>query len=199
VLTRTDRAVEALARHVLDAALDPALEPGARPAARAGVVRTRAVNTRTTLLLARFRFHLDLPLPDRTSPGRRGPDAEGGPRVRQLVAEDARLLAFRGGADQAVWLDEDEVQDLLAATPDANVPADQARDLMTRTLEKAPALQPALAARADELAAELLATHRRVRAGAGAARRGLKVIAQHPVDVLGVYVFLPVHTTGGAA
>ena len=33
-------------------------------------------------------------------------------------------------------------------------------------------------------------------AGAGAARRGLKVTAQHPVDVLGVYVYLPAVAAG---
>ncbi len=44
---------------------------------------------------------------------------------------------------------------------------------------------------------DLLDAHRRVRAGAGAARRGLTVSAQRPVDVLGVYVYLP--AAGGAA
>lgn len=184
VLTRTDRAVEALARHVLDSALDPAVDPASRPASRAGVVRTRAVATRTTLLLTRFRFHLDLP-------GRAG--------LRQLVAEDARLLAFRGSAESAEWIADAEVAALLEAAPDANIPPDQARDLMARSLEKLDVLQPALAQRADALAEELLASHRRVRSGAGATRRGLKVTAQQPVDILGVYLFLPVPAAGGAA
>jgi superfamily II DNA or RNA helicase len=184
LLTRTDRCVEALARHVLDTALDPAVAPGTRLASRAGVIRTRAVTTRTTLLLARFRFHLDLP-------GRDG--------IRQVVAEDARLLGFRGAPDSAVWLTDDEVTDLLAARPDVNVPTDQARDAIERVLDKTAALQPALSDRADALAEELLASHRRVRAGAGATRRGLKVTAQQPVDLLGVYVYLPVPATGGTA
>ena len=101
--------------YVLDAALDPQLDRRrARPARRAGVMRTTAVTTRTTLLLARFRFHLDLPAP------RRAP---------QLVAEDARIVAFRGTPD-----DPDLARPgrrsttLLATQPDANVPADQATD-----------------------------------------------------------------------
>ena len=40
-------------------------------------------------------------------------------------------------------------------------------------------------------AARLLHAHRRVRAGSGAARRGLTVTAQHPVDLLSVQVLLP--------
>ena len=54
------------------------------------------------------------------------------------------------------------------------------------------ALTPALEGRADELADDLLDSHRRVRAGARVARRGLAVRAQKPVDLLGVYVWLPV-------
>ncbi len=72
-------AVEALARYVLDAALDPPRPTAARPAAR-GVVRTDAVS------------HADhaaagpVPVPPRPCPAADG--------TRQLVAEDARLLAF---------------------------------------------------------------------------------------------------------
>ncbi|MBK7622390.1 MAG: DEAD/DEAH box helicase [Kineosporiaceae bacterium] len=176
-LVRTDIAVEALARHVLDAALDPHVDPTARPARRAGVTRTRAVTTRTTLLLTRFRYHLDLP-------GRDG--------VRQIVAEDARLIAFRGTPEDPQWIPEDEMTTLLAATPDANVPPDQAQALAARVIERLPAVLPDLAARAEENARDLLASHRRVRADAGAARRGLRVSAQIPVDILGVYLYLPV-------
>ena len=53
------------------------------------------------------------------------------------------------------------------------------------------ALTPHLDDVADEHADRLLGAHRRVRAGAGAVRRGLTVTAQHPVDVLGVQVLLP--------
>jgi superfamily II DNA or RNA helicase len=181
VLSRTDTSVEALARHVLDAALDSAVDPASRPARRAGVVRTRAVAIRTTVLLARFRFHLDLP-------GRDG--------IRQLIAEDARLVGFRGSPETPDWLTDAEVATLLGAAPDVNVPPDQARDLITRVLGKLPAVYPALADRADEHATELLAAHRRVRTGARAGLRGLKVTAQQPVDVLGVYVYLPVAAAG---
>ncbi|GAB7190243.1 helicase-related protein [Kineococcus sp. NUM-3379] len=177
LLARTDPHVEALARHVLDAALDPALDAGARPARRAGVVRTSAVTTRTTLLLVRYRFHLDLP-------GRR--------EVRSVVAEEADVLGFRGPPGTPVWLADDEVRNLLGAAPDGNVPADQARAQASRVLDGLPALIPELEARADAHAERLLAAHRRVRSGAGATRRGLRVVAEKPVDVLGVYLYVPV-------
>lgn len=177
ILNRTDPCVEAISRHVLDAALDPAFDPAARPARRAGVTRTKGVSARTTLLLTRFRFHLDLP----------GRDA-----IRQLIAEDAQVMAFRGSPSSPEWLGDEEVAELLTATADSNVPADQARDLAARVMDHLDALNPVLNNRADTLADELLESHRRVRAGAGAAKRGLAVRAQKPVDILGVYVYLPV-------
>lgn len=174
LLARTDPHVQAVARYVLESALDPAL--GKRAAARAGVARTRAVSQRTTLLLMRFRFHLDLP-------SRHG--------VQQLITEEARFLAFAGAPDQAVWLDDAAVDALLAVRPDGNVADDQAAALTERVVGALPALDAALAAEADRLATELLDAHRRVRAGAGAARRGLAVTAEKPADVLGLYIWLP--------
>jgi len=175
LLARTDPHVEAIARHVLDSALDPAL--GGRVASRAGVARTRAVTQRTTLLLARFRFHLDVP-------SRNG--------LRQIVAEEARFLGFTGAPNQAAWLSTDDVQSLLLAEADANIAGDQASDLLVRVVAAIPLLAPALEDEADQLAEELLDAHRRVRSGAGIARRGLAVTAQKPVDILGLYVWLPV-------
>lgn len=175
LLARTDPHVEAIARHVLDAALDPML--GGRVAARAGVARTRTITQRTTLLLVRFRFHLDLPSRD---------------GIRQVVTEEARFLAFTGAPEKAEWLDQDAIDALMGAVPDANVASDQAADLTDRVVGALPSLVGSLDAEADRLAAELLDAHRRVRAGAGVVRRGLAVSAQKPVDVLGVYVWLPV-------
>ena len=50
-----EEVVEGLASYVLDTALDPTLNGVAH---RAGAVRTRAVQTRTTLLLLRLHFHI---------------------------------------------------------------------------------------------------------------------------------------------
>lgn len=175
LLARTDPAIEAVARHVLDTALDPALE--GRVASRAGVARTRAVERRTTLLLVRFRFHLDLPCREGT---------------RQVVTEDARFLAFTGAPADAVWLSPAEVEQLLHVEADANLAGDQATALLQRVVDDAGALLPALDTQGERLAEELLDAHRRVRDVTGVLRRGLTVTAQKPADILGLYIWLPV-------
>jgi superfamily II DNA or RNA helicase len=175
-LTRTDPVVRTLARYVLESALDRAVPDAERPARRAGVVRTDAVTTRTTLLLVRLRFQLTLP---------------GGVQPRQLVAEDARVLAFEGAPVSARWLREAQAEALLAAVPSGNLPEGAARHAAQAVLDGLPQLQPHLDAVAQERAEHLLASHRRARTGARAALRGLAVTAQRPVDVLSVQVLLP--------
>jgi hypothetical protein len=167
--------VETVARFVLDAALDPTLPAPLRPARRCAVIRTRAVQVRTTLLLVRYRFALTLP-------GRDEP--------RHLVAEDAKLLALAGSPPRV--LPEESVPGLLGAQPDLSLPAEQAERFTQRAIDALPGLDAELAARGDVLAAELRDAHRRTRETVGVARRGLAVPAQRPADVLGVYVYLPI-------
>ena len=88
-LVRTDPFVRDLARYVLDAALDPEITGQDNPARRCGVIRTPAVRARTTLLLARYRFHLTLP---------------GRAETRRIVAEDAQLLAYRATPYGREWV-----------------------------------------------------------------------------------------------
>ncbi|MER6213691.1 helicase-related protein [Streptomyces sp. NPDC001674] len=182
-LVRTDPVVGALAAHILNAALDTQAD-GARPARRCGVVTTDAVTTRTTLLLVRYRFHLTLP--SRTGD-------------KQLVAEDARLLAFQGSPKNAVWLPPEEALALLDATATQNTDAYFGERTMTRILGQLPDASDHLAAYGDELAAELDASHRRVRAASGEIVRGLTVTAQKPADILGAYVYLPAVAAGVSA
>ncbi|MFJ3619932.1 helicase-related protein [Streptomyces iakyrus] len=174
-LVRTDPVVGALASHVLNAALDAQAE-GARPARRCGVITTGAVSTRTTLLLVRYRFHLTLP-------SRHG--------ERQLVAEDARLLAFEGAPRNAVWLPHERAAELLDATASDNTDPHFGERTMTRILDQLPDVNGYLDSYGAELAAELDAAHRRVRAASGEIVRGLSVTAQKPADILGAYVYLP--------
>lgn len=174
-LVRTDPAVGALASYVLDSALD-ARAPGPRPARRCGVVTTDAVTVRTTLLLVRYRFHLTLP--SRTG-------------ERQIVAEDARLLAYEGLPQRARWLDDDAAAALLGARATANTHELAARNAVTGALEGLPGLAAHLTGYGARLADELDASHRRVRKANEEIVRGLKVVPQEPADVLGVYVYLP--------
>ena len=178
-LDRTDPNVAAIARYVLESALDSVSPADSRdrPARRCGVMVTAAVPKRTTLLLVRYRFHLELP-------GRDGP--------RQLVAEDAQLLAYRGQPASAEWLSPQEVAALLAATPSGNIPPDEALDFTERAVAALDALHPHLDTVADELAVKLRDDHIRVReAGGQRVRRQIAVRAQKPADILGVYVYLP--------
>ncbi|MBM7437662.1 DEAD/DEAH box helicase [Streptomyces sp. HB132] len=180
-LVRTDPVVGAVAAHVLNAALD-AEAAGRRPARRCGVVSTEAVTVPTTLLLVRYRFHLTLP-------SRQG--------KQRIVAEDARLLAYQGSAKNAVWLPEEQALDLLSAEAAENTDDYFQERTMRRTLGQLESVQAHMMAYGDELATELHESHRRVRRASDEIVQGLKVTAQQPADILGVYVYLPPITADG--
>lgn len=172
-LARTHPVVEGLAAYVLDTALDPIQSGVAR---RAGAIRTRAVDRRTTALLIRFRFDVIT---------RRADDE------RRMLAEECRLVAFAGAPEAAEWLDDAAAESLLAAAPDDNVPPEQARSFVGRVIDGYPMLAPQLAEFAADRAKQLRDSHVRVREGARLTGVQYAVEPQLPPDVLGVYVFLP--------
>ena len=59
-LGRTSPVIEGLASWTLDQALDPVARDSRPVASRCGVVSTSAVSTHSTLLVARFRYHLQM-------------------------------------------------------------------------------------------------------------------------------------------
>jgi hypothetical protein len=120
VLVRTHPVVTGLARYVVESALDPAI-PG--PGRRCGVVRTRDVAVRTTLLLLRLRFHLH------------AVGADG--REHPLLAEETLTVGFTGTATAPAWLDEAAAEALLAATPAGNIDPGVARDHLKKVLDGA--------------------------------------------------------------
>lgn len=177
-VARTHPLVEALGSYLTDIALDPA-RPGV--AARCGAIRTRAVATRTTILLLRARMHLDV--------------AHGG-MATSLLAEECFVAGFRGGADGLTWLPDGEAERLLLAEPTGNVAPGQREAWLTGAVAGLGALEGALAAVVKGRADEVLAAHLRVR---DAARlRGVRhsVRAVLPPDVLGLYVLLPAPVAG---
>ncbi|WP_201776523.1 helicase-related protein [Allosalinactinospora lopnorensis] len=180
VLLRTDPAVRALARYVLEAALDP--KPETVPVAkRLGVTRSSRVAIRTVLLLVRYRFLLTLP-------GRGTP--------RTTVVEEARVTGYRPGeGGEREWLGEDEVADLLASSPDGNLLPEQVAKQARRAVDELDTVQPDLDALGADLAEELRQAHHNVRRSAEARVRGLKLVPHDRADVLGAYVYLP---AGGA-
>lgn len=170
LLSRTHPLVAGLAGHVMDTALD---DLGRGVAHRAGVLRTRAVSTRTTALLLRLRYHLTT----------KGKDVE-----KTLLCEDCALLAFAGPPDKAAWLPAEQAEALLLAQPDRNVPPEAARDAIQKVREGYPQLLPAIEAFAAERGRAILESHRRVRQ---AQRLQHDVKPVLPVDVVGIYVYLP--------
>ena len=178
-LSRTHPLVEGLAAYVVDTALDAQAESVAR---RMGVIRTSAVATRTTVLLVRFRYHIQAGRGDGEVP---------------LLAEDCAVVAFAGASTAAEWLEEERAEALLQVTPDTNISPDQARDALLRIAEGLDAVRPQLHEVAEERAAALAESHRRVREAARAGGGAARVEPQLPPDILGLYVYLPV--AGGGA
>lgn len=188
-LSRTHPIVEGLAAFAMDMALDPLLaEETARSgrAARSSVIRTRAVERRTVLLLLRLRYHINQVVT------RRGE----GQGPTPLLAEEALTVAFRGRGAEREWLADAEAEALLEAEPDQNIAPQQAQQQIERVLETlremgSGALGEAWERIAAERSTALLEAHRRVRSAARQTGVSYRVEPQLPPDVLGVYILLP--------
>ncbi|MEJ5349441.1 MAG: helicase-related protein [Desulfosoma sp.] len=171
-LGRNHAFVGAMAQWILESALAGASQAGAR----CGVVRTTEVERRTVLLLLRLRYLLEQP--DRPL----------------LLAEEVAVFAFQGyPPGRLVFLSEEEAHHLLLrARPDVLVPQGERREVLSEVLGWWEVLLPYLKERANARARRVFDAHRRVRAAAGLARRGLAVQPQFPPDLLGVLVLLPI-------
>lgn len=177
-LTRTHPLIESLSSFVLESALDTQNEKDIKnPARRCGVIRTKAVDKRTTVLLVRFRYHII--------------KEKKGEEIRPLLAEECGLLAFTGSPENAVWLEKEEAEKLLQAVPDQNVNPDQARDFAQKVIDGFDALRPHLDETAKQLGEQLLDAHQRVRIAAKQKGVQTHVEPNLPPDVLGIYVYLP--------
>ena len=174
-LTRTHPLVEGLAAHVMDTALDPVADSTAK---RCGVIYSSAVEKRTTLLLLRLRYHIIT----------KRKDAED----TQLLAEDCRLLGFRGAPGKAEWMtDTDEMENLLHAKPSRNIDQAQATGFVQKVIDDFDSLRLHLDEYAGQRGDEILEAHRRVRNATRLTGVKYDIEPQLPVDVLGIYVYLP--------
>lgn len=171
-LTRTSPAVANLASYVLDTSLDPLAEAIAR---RCGAIRTSAVSIRTTALVLRFRFDVTT---------KRGSTED------VQLAEDIGVIAFEGSPDEARWVEPTAAEALLDLEPTGNVPAEQAQGFVRRVVDGIEALRSEIDEEARRRAATLTEAHDRVREAARA-KSATSVEPKLPVDVLGVYVYLP--------
>lgn len=171
-LGRTSPIVEGLAGWVMDQALDAAARDDRAVAARCGVMFTKAVDQRTTLVLARFRYHL-----------------KEQDRDAAVLCEEILPLAFTGTASEPVWLEDDAAEALLTATPSQNIGQSALDQQLERLLPSLPSVRDALGKVAPARASAQLEIHKRVRAATKTSQR-LTVQPVLPVDILGAYVLL---------
>jgi hypothetical protein len=164
--------VEALAEYLFDLAFHPA--NGQSPAARCGVIRTRQVTRRTTLLLLRARYLVYERKDDQPS-----------------LAEETVTWGYAGLPPTIAPLTFDQAQALLdGAAADRNVPEAEKREVLTETLASWPDLQAALNDVLRARAEQVSDAHERVRHLLG--QRKVRIEPQMPPDWLGVVVLLPV-------
>lgn len=173
-LNRTHPFVEGLANYALDTALDPLRDGVAR---RCGAIRSHAVQQTTTLLLLRLRFHII---------------TQRGAAETTLLAEECQIAGFAGSPQAPQWLDNDTIEQLLRAAPDANLAPQQASPFIRRVLEGMDDLHEPLHALAAQVGNKLLDEHRRVRTATRQSGVRYNVRPQLPVDILGIYVLLPI-------
>jgi hypothetical protein len=137
-------------------------------ASRCGVIATSAVSTRTTLLLARFRYHLKT----------------AGVKAETILCEEIVPLAFTGAADAPQRLSAEDSERLLAARPGRNLIPSAIEQQIGLLLASLPKLQAAWSPVASKRAAAQLAAHERVREAARARGR-VTLQPVLPVDFLG--------------
>jgi len=172
-LTRTHPVLEALGQYIMNSALD---ELGHAPARRCGVIRSRAVNQRTTLLLIRFRYHIITYRDDSVYP---------------MLAEDCQLLAFSGSAANPTWLSQETAEALLEASPDEIIYTEQSRHFLQQVIGSYENISPYIEDMAKQRGNELLGAHTRVRQAARLRGVRYRVEPQMPPDLLGIYIYLP--------
>jgi superfamily II DNA or RNA helicase len=173
-LGRTSPVVEGLANWTLDQALDPMVRDVRPVASRCGVVSTSSVNSRATLVVARFRYHLQV----------------SGGNTETILVEEIVPLACTGTEDGPQWFTPEDAERLLSAQPERNLAATAIEQQLGVLAAALPKLQKGLESVADNRAEAQLATHERVR-DIARIKGGVTIRPVLPVDILGAYVLLP--------
>lgn len=134
--------------------------------------------SRTTLLLLRMRYHLE----DKQ-------DAED----KLMLAEECLPVAFKGAPNNALWLSQEDAEALLKAHAKGNQTLSASEELLNRMIGqiREGALSTELERMAGERADSLLKAHKRVRKAARISGGQNTITPKLPVDILGLYVYLP--------
>ena len=151
--------------------------------ARASAAFARGIDVRTVLYLLRLRSQLRV---QRTG-------TNGDAAVKSLLAEECLGVAAHGGAKPKLLTDDDALS-LLSLEPGRNMADGQKTQLVRQALDGLPVLEPEFERIARDRARQLLADHRRIRDASGIRGERYQVIPALPVDIIGVYVFLPMAT-----
>jgi hypothetical protein len=171
ILDRNHPLIAALSDRILGEAFAPTVDP-ARRFARCGAAYSTAVGKRTAIVLLRLRYRLET---------RKG---------KSLFAEEVVVAGFRGGGGSQEWLETngDEVVNLLGATPSASISHEERVRQVEWALHALGGAGARLRALAKDRAAEVEASHDRVRKELQG--RKLRVVPYDP-DILGAYVLVP--------
>lgn len=172
-LHRTHPIVQNISSYVIEGAFDSENESLAK---RSGVIRTRGVEKKTTLMLLRLRYQINR-IADR--------------QVIELLAEDLMKVAFTDSINNPSWLSDEDLDKLLVLSTDANVPVDIGRDEILQVEEKYSLISSKLEEFAIKRGEELRTAHMRVRKASKIKGVKYEVLPKLPVDVLGIYVYLP--------
>jgi hypothetical protein len=187
-VTRAHPLVESLASYVLQSALDPVLVQGtsrAAIAARTGLMQTKAVTERTTIVLLRNRFQIEVA-------------SVTGAHADPLLAEDVFALAIEGDftAVAPTRLSAERAAELINAQPSANVEAFRAERLLNGAVKALPTLSPLFNAIAVERANALALAHDATRSGKKNSTPTKAAPTGDP-DILGLFILMPDAPNGG--
>ncbi len=181
---RNHRLVSTLSSYLFEVALVRTTRTNDAPApvARLGVIRTNAVTRLTVLLLLRSRYLVNLPA-----------------RQHPLLAEEALVSGFVFAVgNERRWLTEAEARHLLTtAQPDANLSADEKRELAEMALaefgeaHQDHPLWAALHHQTRQRADDLRRSYRDLRQAIQEHVQGLQVTPIFPPDLLGILMLQP--------
>jgi superfamily II DNA or RNA helicase len=148
-----------------------------RRAARAAVIRTRDVDTKTTLLLFRCRNVIERARDTKTP--------------HQIVAEEMLLWGWRGPLDNREFLDHAVAKPLLLNARASSDLSPQSRaNFLDMELQQLDGLDEAFNAIAEEQSKRLVAAHERFSSLMDKQRYQV-VYPVLPMDLLGIYILLP--------
>ena len=163
--------VEQLCQFIMAKSLVSDLQNGA---ARAAVIKTNSVDIKTTVLLFRVRNVIE----DRSG-------------KNQVVAEEMLLWGYKGSSNSGDYLSPKECGEMLhSIKATANLSPQAKESFLNNELQALPVLKETFDGVAEDRSKHLVEAHERYRKVLGGSR--FKVVYPVlPMDILGVYIFIP--------